>query len=46
MRLKLDESLGRLVQELFRQASHDVATVGVERAVFGDGSGRNRSLSA
>ena len=31
MRLKLDENLGHLVQELFRQASHDVATVAGER---------------
>jgi len=31
MRLKLDENLGHLVQELFRKASHDVATVAAEK---------------
>ena len=31
MRLKLDENLGHLVQELFRQASHDVAAVAAEK---------------
>jgi len=30
MRVKLDENLGHRVQELFRQASHDVATVAAE----------------
>src|SRR6266571_4844459 len=46
MRLKLDENLGRLVQELFRQASHDVGDRRRREAICGGGSGRNRSLSA